>query len=462
MKQKNFLLFTESLDGKTEFSNFSIKNVDILVYRIGISDFEKKDLVNQLLLSQPCIIFISTTYGDFISPIANMLSKILPDTVLILFGAIFQDCIFPPVTWNQKISNDIDYITISNTCLGFNEYMSYFIKKILPKQPSTSYLKLNINRPFINKVEDLNCAFDILPEISHLPFYYSDAMQEIHLNRYINNMIKEKFFKDKFVLVAGLPKAGSSIIGSCISVVHSKGRDTRNYGKYMQKNEDSDLRPEITKDFPTGGLVKYHTSATGKNLKVLELLGIKYIIIVREPIDQLTSIYCTYLNYSKVHPDTFLYDHIYPLFKERFLTYDEKEILSYMIQDGYLFKILSWIVDWLTFRNKDKSMIVKYENFMLHRDETLNQLAQFFHDSEASPDIISKCNSIADGYKSKSLNAMNTGKRIYPHGWSGKIDIWKDYFLEEHMKTYNRIINSFLKNYPNASFLTDIYPDLLK
>jgi len=341
---KKYLLLTEAIDGITEPSMFYLEEITVIVHRVNISDFEKESFIKDNILKlHPGIIFIATTYGDFISPIADMLGKICSHSLIILFGTLINDCIFPPLKWNTEISSNIDYVTISDTCLGIREYLSYFVNKSLPKQIKTVFLRIAINK------SSANSSGDIIPELAHLPFQHSEAVRELKLNQFINQKIKDKFFKDKFVLVAALPKSASSVIGSCISIIHSKGKDTRNYGRYMQENQDSDLRPEIIKDFPYGGLVKYHTSSTGKNLKVLNILGVRYVIVLREPIDQITAIYCHYLNTLNseaklLHPGNLLYDHIYPIFKEKFVS--EFKFMKYLIKDGYLFKVLSWIVDW--------------------------------------------------------------------------------------------------------------------
>jgi len=98
---------------------------------------------------------------------------------------------------------------------------------------------------------------------------------------------------------------------------------------------------------------------------------------------------------------------------------------------------------------------------MTQREKTLNQISLFFQDEKTTPEIITKCDSIAEEHKKKSQNAMISGKRNYPHGYSGKINVWKDYFSKEHLDDYNIVINKFLNSYPNASLLLDICPEIL-
>jgi len=463
MQFKRFILFTEPVDGKIEDDKVQISNVEVILQKVSISDLGKESFISKFVVSvKPDMIFLSTSYGDFVNHIAKMLYRISSETISILFGSLIYDCIFPPLKWDISKSNFIDYVITSNTCFGLKEYFSCFMNDSLSKQDRTIILNLHDKSKLISLNEPIDMTLPkIIPEISHLPFHLSDAIREIKLNKFINKRIQDRFYEDKFIVVAALPKSASSIIGSCISVIHSKGFDRRDYGRYMQKNDDSDLRPEIVKDFPLGGLVKYHTSPTSKNLKVLMNLGVKYVILIREPIDQITAIFTHYL-YNNHGSNEIIFDHIYPLNREKLYKNDHDETLRYLIQDGYLFKILSWIVDWLTFRDNKKSIIITYESFIEQRKETIDLLSKFFHGNGADDNVSIKCNSIADDYKTKRERSIKLNEQSYPHGWSGKIGIWKDYFSEENIARYNRVVRNFLESYPNASLLYNSYPNILK
>jgi hypothetical protein len=303
------------------------------------------------------------------------------------------------------------------------------------------------------------------PEIRHLSFSFLDFIRDIITNREISGKIKDKYFKDRLVIICALPKSASSVIGSCIIELSSeKGAKGRRYARYMLANKDSDLRPELVQDFPRGGVLKYHSRASSKNLKVIEFLGAKYVILLRHPIDQLVALYCQVLNdcYKKeaIKENCWVYDHVYPLKFSKFQTgVNMSDTFQYMIREGYLNAALSWITDWLYLRDTENSLVLKYEDFVISRNKTLNAISNFLNGCDAKEDSIVKCNLIAD--RTVNGRASFDKKRVYSRGWTGKIGIWKNYFSERNKNDYISVVEAFLKYHPKASLMLDVYPNLL-
>jgi hypothetical protein len=232
----------------------------------------------------------------------------------------------------------------------------------------------------------------------------------------------------------------------------------------MLANQDSDLRPELVKDFPKGGVLKYHPRATGKNLKVLELLGIKYIIILRHPIDQMAAAYCDALNpkYLKgIHDDSGLVkDHIYPYPEQLFRNGAELDGgLNCLLCDGYLTAVLTWMTDWLRFRDRKKSLIVTYEDFILRQQTVINNLSHFLIKRDANESCLQRCAAVAGRYANKRSSSSLPDR--YSRGWTGKIGVWKNYYSAENKDCYRSVVRSFLATYPHASLMLEVYPDLL-
>lgn len=305
-----------------------------------------------------------------------------------------------------------------------------------------------------------------IPEIGHLPFSVREVIEESIANRVVNAKIGSGYFADRLVVVAALPKTASSVIGSCVSVIQSdSGTDNRRYARYMLANQDSDLRPEITVDFPEGGVLKYHTRATGKNLKVLDLLGVKYAILVRHPADQVVAAYWDVMKVRDrkdlVSKQGWRYDHLQPLdmgFFREDVSADEG--IRHMIEDGYLNAVLEWIADWLRFRDLERSLVVRYEDFVSRREGTLSEISSFLLGREMAPATLARCNSIADGYADRRLGDPDRDKK-YPRGWSGRIGIREDNLSEQNKACYLSVVKGFLEHYPRASLVRDLYPDLL-
>jgi len=329
--------------------------------------------------------------------------------------------------------------------------------------------RIRVYAPLAYQPKGLFRSVDPPPEIRHLAFSIRESMSQVVVNRYINENMKAGYFADRLVIVAALPKSASAVIADCIAAIQSEsgGVGIRRPTRYMHANHDPDLRPELVQDFPQGGVFKHHPRATGKNLRVLDLLGVKYVILLRHPVDQLVAYYCFILDKTNpllkdaIRKDTWVYDYMYPLNWRLFQDgVSPNETIQYMIRDGYLNAILSWITDWLRFRDVNRSLVVRYEDFMTKRRETLNNISNFLYGRELDEKTLMKCNSIAEGHATrKRSDADNTRK--YPYGWTGKIGIWKTYFSEENKRDYLSVVKKFLDYYPNASLILEAYPNLL-
>jgi hypothetical protein len=197
---------------------------------------------------------------------------------------------------------------------------------------------------------------------------------------------------------------------------------------------------------------------------VLELLGIKYIILFRHPIDQMAASCCDALN-PKVQKevngdDSLVKDHIYPYPGHLFRKSTQlEEGLKLLIREGYLTNVLTWMTDWLHFRNMEKSLIVRYEDFVSRQHEVINDISRFLIMKDADEACLNKCAAVAEKYARKRSSASLSDR--YPHGWTGKIGVWKDYFSDENKNLYLSMVNGFLAYYPHAASLLEVYPDLL-
>jgi len=89
------------------------------------------------------------------------------------------------------------------------------------------------------------------------------------------------------------------------------------------------------------------------NVKRLKDSGIKYIITVRDPRDDIISQYY----YSRNHPE-FL---DYPSASSKSLS----RYITYKLESGEFDKwLLNWIRMWLDKRDRDKSIIIRYEDVL--------------------------------------------------------------------------------------------------
>ena len=309
---------------------------------------------------------------------------------------------------------------------------------------------------------------NVLPQIRHLPRTTIHAMYEMFRNRQLDRRIRNRYYADKFVLIAALPKSASSLIGNCIADIMGQGGRTirRRYAGYMLANQTSNLRAEMVKDFPQGGVLKYHTKPSGENLIVIELLHIPYIILLRHPADHLTAYCCNTqieMRRKAFPPLTencgIIPNHIYPV--EKTHIHHARGIddqIDYLINGGYLFNVLVFMADWMRFRSKNKSIIVTYEHFMNEKISFFNQIAKFLIGNELdqrTEHIVHQAIQQNPNQKEKKY------PYAYKHGYTGKIGTWRDYFTEKHLNDYLRVTNAFIESYPNGNIIFDVYPDLM-
>ena len=151
---------------------------------------------------------------------------------------------------------------------------------------------------------------------------------------------------------------------------------------------------------------------------------------------------------------------MFPMDPKKFVSpAKQNDSINYMLSGGYLNTVLMWMVDWMRFRDQKKSIIVKYEDFVRERNETLAEISLFLNGKNIEGDCFKECKIIADRYASRRKNSNHA--RFYPKGWTGKIGAWKDYFSEDNRQNYLSVIKGFCEYYPQASLLVDIYPELL-
>jgi len=279
-------------------------------------------------------------------------------------------------------------------------------------------------------------------------------------NRKLDDKIQQGYFSDKLVAVSMFPNKELDVIGKCIALIlanksgNSSNSDRASqYPSYMPLNADWDLRPELVQDFPCGGVITCHAPASGKNLRVLDLLNVKYVIVLRHPADQIVSTHEKYLNSEIFHEsqtsDKFLADPIYPL-EQQALRPDSQvsERLGYLITGGYLSAVLSWISDWLQFRDPKRSLVIGYEEFLADHHRLLNEISQFLDDDDLDEKTLASCNALLEEHSNNIQREMKKERHTY--------------FNEDNDKSYKRVVGEYLLLQPNAKSLLKKYPELLE
>jgi hypothetical protein len=313
-----------------------------------------------------------------------------------------------------------------------------------------------------------------LPQLTHLPFSLPQALYLVAVNRKTSNKVNRGYYADRLIFIAGMSKSSSQLIEQCIAEMKSIPQMEITYPMYMQSMRptgDRNLRPELVHTFPNGGILRSHARATADNIFVLKLLDLKkYVIVVRNPADQLAAAYC-YLRETLQERDQGLareaigdhsswdYNPMCMIDLSKFQEdLDPEPAINSMLEQGYLHGSLSWITDWLRYRDLQRSIVVKYEDFVTCRVDTLNMLGQFLLGHTLSDDVLARCEALAE---TRANRRFPVDENIYPRGWSGEVGVSQKYFSELNILEYSSIVNGFLEYYPQSSLLRELYPDLL-
>jgi len=249
--------------------------------------------------------------------------------------------------------------------------------------------------------------------------------------------------KNELIIIPAIPKSSSSIFGNVVVDMQEYycKKSVRRYASYMLENNDSDLRPCIAREFKHGGVLKYHMPPSGKNLKVLDDLGLRYIILFRHPADVITSIYCNSLNLAQ-RGDNLRHSIIHPINHNLIVNSNIEKAINHLIKDGYLNAVLLWMTNWIKYRDKSKSIVVKYEDIINNQKDTFNKIIQFLYNRNMDDALFRKC---AARYTNKKVKTNN-----YPKGWTGKIGTWRDYFSESNKSNFTKVYSDFLFYYKGA------------
>ena len=194
---------------------------------------------------------------------------------------------------------------------------------------------------------------------------------------------------NSFIYVAAMMKAGSSLmwlIASALQEPH--GRAVPEKLKGVPRNEFLPLSGETLKWFPHGGVYKNHAPISFHTDWFQKETRSKSIILLRHPADHLAGFYCHQRGIVSVlhqRDEAIPGDRRTPWWlavgPTRMDQFNQDvpvhQAMEHLISDGYLFKLLEWISEWVCFRNPGLSIIVTYEQLMDDYDGTLGRLSRF-------------------------------------------------------------------------------------
>src|SRR5215210_101961 len=267
-----------------------------------------------------------------------------------------------------------------------------------------------------------------------------------------------------FIYLAAMMKSSSTLMWLVLSALQEP--DNRADPKKMENVPANPFLPltlGFLNNFPSGGVFKSHAPYEHHTDKFFKQTGCKYVVLVRHPADHLAGLYCHHrgLNHADaIPPDRRTpWEFLAGPVPVDFSANQPATAIGQMIDSGYLFKILQWMADWIAFRNRLQSRLIRYEDVITQFEEVISQLCWFIRDKAPDDDLMRYLCHVFE-------HETNTGKQKshlpkYPGGWTGHIGTWQDYFSDENAQRYNDQVLRFMQSYPHAAAIAEAYPSLV-
>jgi hypothetical protein len=239
-------------------------------------------------------------------------------------------------------------------------------------------------------------------------------------------------YADRFIYIAALPKSGSSLMWLIASALQEpSGRADPGKMEGAPSNSFLPLNDETLKWFPRGGVYKNHGPVSFHTEHFLKNVGCKYIVLLRHPADHIAAYYChargeyaSYLRGSITRPELEI-PWVFGLGPSKREIFDPsgdiEQAICALVSDGYLFKVLEWTVDWLTYRNQNMSVVLTYEELMADFDATIARLSQFIRGRLPDEDVMAYLRHVVDAEAEKVRRDININK--YPSDRNRNVEI---------------------------------------
>ncbi len=255
--------------------------------------------------------------------------------------------------------------------------------------------------------------------------------------------------------IFAVPKSASTNFARTLSMVSNLKQKRPKYriGNENKPIVTNDLRKDYFSEMSSRHLCSMHTIPNGLNLWYIDNVDMKYIILVRNPMDQLTAMYCHQLK-SK-NREKGKYDYISPI--PKFSGKDVDEDLELFINSDYIIDVLRWINNWEMFRSNN-SILLKYEYYCNCPVEMIRRAKMFFTNEDLTGEnkerIKSEIKKVGHGKSKKSIN-----KDFYPRGYTMGEGVWKKYFNKRNKELYKQRVKT--ASY-DLSEIKKIYPEVFQ
>jgi hypothetical protein len=301
---------------------------------------------------------------------------------------------------------------------------------------------------------------------AHLPSSATAAQEMAEAIQDVSEKLRRGFFRDRLILATYIEKSGNTTICDCIAWLQAHFGPERpapqsSYGirrqsPWVKAFDDHTLRPESILYKRQGGVMNRMFQPDPCTFQMLDLLQSKYFVILRHPADQVSAMY-TYIP-ERVAPEWANN----PIFTMPWRLYDgshdQDAVLRELIGGGYLFSMLAFMTNWLIKRDRTRSKVLRFEDFVADRHGFFDGILQFLYGQRLSADRRAELDAVADRHLSRNQNGEQV--RRYSGGYTGREGIWSDYLNAESLAQYRTVVQQFLAVYPGAEVLLEFYPDI--
>jgi len=269
------------------------------------------------------------------------------------------------------------------------------------------------------------------------------------------------YYEERAVFIACPPKSASRVFEGVVDVL------VKHYGPDRDLNIE--IRPsteivslpidKLLARVPQACCWRTHSPPDHEILKTVELLGIKSFVLLRHPADLIVANYCHHRG-NRVNPTRSGYVNaaISLLDIDKLNSLNLEDGIEMLLNSLFLRESLDLMAKWLHFRDSDLSMVVRYEDYIGAYLAVFDEMLSFLYPSAVMG--MRSIEPIADAFKG-FLEQRKGHEARYPKGYSGKVGVWKDYFTERNIHSYNRVVSGFIEHHPYASELCDYYDDLI-
>jgi len=293
-----------------------------------------------------------------------------------------------------------------------------------------------------------------------MPVNSAEALVQLGVRRAVNARLQSGWYRDRLVFLVNAEKSSSTLHEIVIRDIlqYSRGM-TPNFG--IQRGlrfgptelaSESTIHGLLPMYAPDGGVVRSPYLPTPGNIRYINWLGAKVVLLTRHPADRIVARACMNRDedgaqeFTRCLEDGTAFDRYFTIRSNAALRYD-----------------LEWMAGWLdTLGATGRMHVVRYEDMMADPWAHFDGIHQFLADAPLSAELR---RIIEDKMsRTKSGGDLQPGAldgRTYPRGYSGKVGVWKDYFSPEDVAKYNTIVRNYMEYEPQARKISEVYPDII-